>query len=1074
MSDKAKQLECVAQEIRSVLLSQPRDMTIPSLLSDYRAMVGRSLPFIEFGYSSPDEFLRSIPDVVSMSWSKRYNSYMLRAVADETTKHIEKLVSKQKVGKSTARSAHRMAPAAPPPRFTKTYTTRTFTKAYLTAYVKNEIYSVAKKFKNGLTLPNFLTAFRAEYGKDLVYKNYGFYTLEDCLNSIPEIFLRLEYSELRVYPIIEKPAAEDTSYVYQDSSSSVNRNLHNDKENKPRNSLTEPFSGNSGRGKTMNSLDDFSSPEEHSSSFGITPALKEQFKQVMKKNPQGMWVSSFPAALWELTGYNLDHHKLGYYNLIDLFSEMPEIFRIEVVNDCKDDWMLFDAKNPVETAKPKEGSKWKSQYETQGTQTSKDIFSVVSNVRLLLQASREGVSLKDFRGLYEANCGEQFNLNDFGFDSLLTFLDNIADRVPLKIDYTKEPKVYYKKESPSDSVSDRTSPHLELPSNVPSDAVVGCTDYQLQNIPENLNPEQFFPVYLSAAVDPSHMYLQLHGEDTSVRLGNLMDHLEFFYCKKESEHYRMPPHYIMSGSVCAAVWPGDGHWHRIRICSVPSSDSVVAYFVDYGSKERIPSHDLRFLRKQFIELPAQAIRSHLSRLKPAHGDQWDSSAKDFMIASFGMKPLMACRTDSPVLEESLSVVLCDVSGDSDVFLNDILVSKGFAEFATDEIVENKDTLPGNEHSFTGAEERFVPVNNQRRQQLTIQQMPVLPRDVAENPVYLPRSNPSSIKNYENISVSTNPVKNSSRNLSSSKLGAVGSSIVSDLQGVEINRRMVKPSTESSRTQATASIPEPGFSSSGVGVHQSTPYQVSHGSDSDVFESDEEIDDDDNPEVQSISKRYVKRFNLDDGFNKVHMVVLNDTPYMSSGDITYLLWNHDDPDFVRRKLRIKEIHIPNTTVKEVGSEQLFHQLERFQVRGVKTDATGNHYITLFPFKNVVDILNIFGHPSTAVRDIIDNELFGFNPLDSFWKTISEEEFEENLSTEANREKEQKTSLYELKASLQALKFRKQMLKKQLYSSSTNPSLCHEIEETEAHCLEIERHIKELQIKLIAYQREKLYD
>lgn len=1070
MSDKAKKLEGVKQEVRSVLLSHPKDMTIPTLLSDYRSIVGQSLPFTEFGYSSPDEFLRSIPNVVSMNWSKKYNTYLLRAVADETTKHIEKLVSKQKNSRS-ARTSHRMTTG--PPRFSNINTNKSSSRPYLSAHVKSEIYAVVKDYRNGLSLPNFLTAFRKKYGKELVYRCFGYYTLEDCLNSIPEVLLRCEGNEMRVYPIIEKTTQEPPNTFYQDSSGLPNSNAHYVKENNSANvSVTENasgtvFNGNLARNKTINSLDDFSSPDEHSDNFGITPALKEQFKQIMKKNPQGIWVSRFPAAVQELTGHYLDHPALGYYNLIDLFSDFPEIFRIEVFNDCKDDWLLFDATSPVENIKPKEGSKPKTSF---CTKTSKDLYSVVKDIRLLLQANHEGIGLNDFCGLYEANCGQQLDFSDLGFSSFPSFLDSIAKKVPLKIDYTrKEIKVFYKKEACSDSMG----LCLELSSDIPADAVVGCTEFNLQNLPENLNPEQFFPVYLSAAFDPSHIYIQLPGEDTSVRLERLMDELESFYYEKESECYRMPKHYIISGMVCAAIWPGDGRWHRIRISSVPSGDSIVAFFVDYGTKERISSDNLRFIKKKFMELPAQAIRSHLCRLKPSHGDQWDTAAKDFILASFGMQPLMACLTQAPVSGDSLPLVLCDVSGDNDIFLNDILVSKDYAKYATDEDHENEKEIP-DEHSYIGAEEITFPVNYQKSQLLsTTQQIPLLPERQTENPLRMSMINTASMKNYEQVQNPSNPVRDSN-DFKNSNFVSAHTSVINELQSGNTNEHTPKPMNEFFASQPTANMPVPNFSSSTPGFCQTAPYNVSHGSDSDVFESDEEIDDDDNPEVNSISKRYVKRINLGDGYNHIHMIVMNDTPYMCSGDITYLLWNHDDPDFVRRKLRKKEIFIPNTTVKEVGYEQLFYQLDRFQVKGVKTEVNGNHYITLFPYKNVVDILNIFGHPSVTIRDIIDNELFCFNPLDSFWKTISEEEFEGNLLTERNNENEQRVSLYELKASLQALKFRKQTLKNKLYSTSKNPDLCREIEETEVHCVKTERQIKELQLKIISHQREKAYD
>ena len=64
MEKTEKTIEDVKKEIRSLLISSPIGLRLQDLLSDYRAMIGRQLPFKEFGYSSALEMIKHMPDVV--------------------------------------------------------------------------------------------------------------------------------------------------------------------------------------------------------------------------------------------------------------------------------------------------------------------------------------------------------------------------------------------------------------------------------------------------------------------------------------------------------------------------------------------------------------------------------------------------------------------------------------------------------------------------------------------------------------------------------------------------------------------------------------------------------------------------------------------------------------------------------------------------------------------------------------------------------------------------------------------------------------------------------------------------
>ena len=64
MEKKEKTFDDVKKEIRSLLLSSPIGLTPQALLSDYRAMIGKHLPFQDFGYASALDMIKHMPDVV--------------------------------------------------------------------------------------------------------------------------------------------------------------------------------------------------------------------------------------------------------------------------------------------------------------------------------------------------------------------------------------------------------------------------------------------------------------------------------------------------------------------------------------------------------------------------------------------------------------------------------------------------------------------------------------------------------------------------------------------------------------------------------------------------------------------------------------------------------------------------------------------------------------------------------------------------------------------------------------------------------------------------------------------------
>ncbi|KAL3890207.1 hypothetical protein ACJMK2_002499, partial [Sinanodonta woodiana] len=106
MADIERQLKMIKSMLRSTLISSKEGIPARTLLRDYENLTQEPLSFKSLGFSSLEEFIQSIPDVVEVRRNAA-GEIILHAVADESNKHILKLVSKQKMKKTRKLSAPR-------------------------------------------------------------------------------------------------------------------------------------------------------------------------------------------------------------------------------------------------------------------------------------------------------------------------------------------------------------------------------------------------------------------------------------------------------------------------------------------------------------------------------------------------------------------------------------------------------------------------------------------------------------------------------------------------------------------------------------------------------------------------------------------------------------------------------------------------------------------------------------------------------------------------------------------------------------------------------------------------------
>ena len=133
--------------------------------------------------------------------------------------------------------------------------------------------------------------------------------------------------------------------------------------------------------------------------------------------------------------------------------------------------------------------------------------------------------------------------------------------------------------------------------DVPSNGAIPV-DYQYPNI--QLDESNEVDVYISFVESPASFFCQplnLAGD-----LETMMQQLE------EAMREPRPLSAAPVGQVCTTRYSQDGVWYRAIVTNKGSENGVTVNFVDYGNSEVTTIENLACLPKEFLVLPAQAIR----------------------------------------------------------------------------------------------------------------------------------------------------------------------------------------------------------------------------------------------------------------------------------------------------------------------------------------------------------------------------------------------------------------------------------------------------------------------------------
>ncbi|NWT58726.1 TDRD5 protein, partial [Erythrocercus mccallii] len=185
-SKQAQLMEVLKKEVRAMLIAAKAGLTPEQLEEQYMTMVCKPLPLRDLGFQSTLELVTQMPEVVQIC--SKSGTLILKAIADDSTKGIAKLVANQKV--KTRKASKKIATKAnatfPTKNFKNPQSFHTLNAGtpVLPATVKAELQDLLSS--SPLLLADLGKAFLRRFGRVFQYKQYGFLSMFEVLRSMAD------------------------------------------------------------------------------------------------------------------------------------------------------------------------------------------------------------------------------------------------------------------------------------------------------------------------------------------------------------------------------------------------------------------------------------------------------------------------------------------------------------------------------------------------------------------------------------------------------------------------------------------------------------------------------------------------------------------------------------------------------------------------------------------------------------------------------------------------------------------------------------------------------------------------
>lgn len=187
---------------------------------------------------------------------------------------------------------------------------------------------------------------------------------------------------------------------------------------------------------------------------------------------------------------------------------------------------------------------------------------------------------------------------------------------------------------------------------------------------------EYFGVYVSAIETPGCFWIQKVAKDAK-ELDELVEEMTVFYGEQGGGQTLSS---LKVQDLCCAPFQHDKSWYRGEISEIISPTEVRIFYLDFGDTGTVLTVNVKELRKEFCQLPFQAIECCLANIQPKDM-KWCKVACDvFEKISFcaEWKVLMArivCyKNGIPCIE------LFNTNGDQDINIEEELVKQDHAVY----------------------------------------------------------------------------------------------------------------------------------------------------------------------------------------------------------------------------------------------------------------------------------------------------------------------------------------------------------------------------------------------------------
>ncbi|XP_038142180.1 tudor domain-containing protein 5 [Cyprinodon tularosa] len=662
MEDNRNHVELLAKvkkDVRSLLMSAKLGLDPDQLRRDYVTMLGHPMPLKQLGFRNVMDMVQEMPDVVSVHY-RPDGSFYLKAISDENTQNIEELVARQRLSRSdkikNIRSTRYDRPSFTPlPR-------RGHVPPALPANLKTQLRILLSE--GSLRLSDLEACYLRYFGHPINIHNYGYYSVGEMVAAAKDMIVINQGRLGSVLSLREhlmprlgmkwnnppRTGPDNPSSFSSYSPSFKNSDTKIPAKTKPsvvfvkQGPLKPPAKevSESSRHLVMSdkSCDVKQAPWEDGGLFcqnvikhekelhhqileysvagTVSQELKDKLRKVVGETTDGLSVHDLSAEYKRVYGEDLPFQQSGFLSVTELVGALSDIFHLKPTEDNRgNSWIVVDLRDRDKTqpgtdrARMSPKSHYFSLRECQWEEKSKDIASSDEN------------------------------------DELESEVSSIHEMMP---------EIY-----PVIQVHPRSS--------VPLDAMLN----QRLKPPTRRQARELIQVLVEQVETPGSFYIRFSETEEACALETLMfDMRRCYTCPEVSEEYHLPQPFVRQGQVCC-VSPNRLWFYRVVIHRIVNSSDVEVFYADFGDVALVPVQDLKFLKSSFSELPAQAVPSALTGIKPT-SDTWTAESTDSfkkLCSDHTLVGALDCYTG-----DVLQLYLCDTHTDQDIYIHTALINQG--------------------------------------------------------------------------------------------------------------------------------------------------------------------------------------------------------------------------------------------------------------------------------------------------------------------------------------------------------------------------------------------------------------